>query len=37
MSGLEVVKKIEAVATTVRGPMRDVPEQSVVIESVKRA
>ncbi|WP_431819866.1 peptidylprolyl isomerase [Burkholderia sp. F1] len=33
VSGLDVVKKIEAVPTTVRGPMRDVPEQAVVIES----
>ncbi|KVN94670.1 peptidylprolyl isomerase [Burkholderia ubonensis] len=33
VSGLDVVKKIEAVPTTVRGPMRDVPEQAVLIES----
>ncbi|AOK59513.1 peptidylprolyl isomerase [Burkholderia ubonensis] len=33
VSGLDVVKKIEAVPTTARGPMRDVPEQAVLIES----
>jgi peptidyl-prolyl cis-trans isomerase A (cyclophilin A) len=33
VSGMDVVKKIEAVSTTSRGPMRDVPEQQVVIES----
>ncbi|AYZ65641.1 peptidyl-prolyl cis-trans isomerase [Burkholderia multivorans] len=33
VSGLDVVKKIEAVPTTVRGPMRDVPDQAVLIES----
>ncbi|CAM5311519.1 peptidylprolyl isomerase [Streptomyces abikoensis] len=33
-SGLDVVKNIEAVPTTVRGPMRGVPEQTVLIESV---
>ncbi|KVN80582.1 peptidylprolyl isomerase [Burkholderia ubonensis] len=33
VSGLDVVKKIEAVPTMVRGPMRDVPEQAVLIES----
>ncbi|MCA8336896.1 peptidylprolyl isomerase [Burkholderia multivorans] len=33
VSGLDVVKKIEAVPTTSRGPMQDVPAQPVVIES----
>ncbi len=33
VSGLDVVKKIEATSTTVRGPMRDVPEKPIVIES----
>ncbi|AOI65996.1 peptidylprolyl isomerase [Burkholderia territorii] len=33
VSGLDVVKKIEGVATTSRGPMQDVPAQPVVIES----
>ncbi|EIF81769.1 peptidyl-prolyl cis-trans isomerase A precursor, partial [Burkholderia pseudomallei 354a] len=33
VSGLDVVKKIEATPTTVRGPMRDVPEKPIVIES----
>ncbi|CAN0621898.1 peptidyl-prolyl cis-trans isomerase A [Burkholderia multivorans] len=33
VSGMDVVKKIEAAPTTSRGPMRDVPEQQVVIES----
>ena len=32
-SGLDVVKKIEGVATTSRGPMQDVPAQPIVIES----
>jgi peptidyl-prolyl cis-trans isomerase A (cyclophilin A) len=33
VSGMDVVKKIEAVPTTSRGPMQDVPAQPVVIES----
>ncbi|AJY11934.1 peptidyl-prolyl cis-trans isomerase [Burkholderia dolosa] len=33
VSGLDVVKKIESVPTTSRGPMQDVPVQPVVIES----
>ncbi|MBU9125399.1 peptidyl-prolyl cis-trans isomerase [Burkholderia multivorans] len=33
VSGLDVVKKIEAVPTTSRGPMQDVPAQPVMIES----
>ncbi|HEF5152696.1 peptidylprolyl isomerase [Burkholderia multivorans] len=33
VSGLDVVKKIEAVPTTSRGPMQDVPAQPIVIES----
>ncbi|WDD94525.1 peptidyl-prolyl cis-trans isomerase [Burkholderia sp. FERM BP-3421] len=33
VSGLDVVKKIEATPTTVRGPMRDVPEKPILIES----
>ena len=33
VSGLDVVKKIEGVATTSRGPMQDVPAQPVLIES----
>ncbi|HDR9289402.1 TPA: peptidyl-prolyl cis-trans isomerase [Burkholderia multivorans] len=33
VSGLDVVKKIEAVPTTSRGPMQNVPAQPVVIES----
>ena len=33
VSGLDVVKKIEGVATTSRGPMQDVPAQPIVIES----
>ncbi|CAB5310489.1 peptidylprolyl isomerase [Burkholderia multivorans] len=33
VSGLDVVKKIEVVPTTSRGPMQDVPAQPVVIES----
>jgi cyclophilin family peptidyl-prolyl cis-trans isomerase len=35
-SGLDVVKAIEAVDTTIRPPMRDVPTTPVVIESIKR-
>ncbi|MET5021286.1 peptidyl-prolyl cis-trans isomerase, partial [Burkholderia pseudomallei] len=33
VSGLVVVKKIVDTPTTVRGPMRDVPEKQIVIES----
>jgi len=33
VQGMDVVKKIEGVPTTTRGPMADVPEQQVVIES----
>ena len=33
ISGMDVVKKIEATPTTTRGPMADVPQQPVVIES----
>ena len=33
VSGMDVVKKIESAPTTSRGPMRDVPEQQIVIES----
>jgi len=32
-SGMEVVKKIEGTPTTTRGPMSDVPQKAVVIES----
>jgi len=32
-SGMDVVKKIEAAPTTTRGPMSDVPQKQVVIES----
>jgi peptidyl-prolyl cis-trans isomerase A (cyclophilin A) len=32
-SGMDVVKKIEGVPTTSRGPMSDVPQKAVVIES----
>ncbi|PXW26225.1 peptidylprolyl isomerase [Paraburkholderia caballeronis] len=31
--GMDVVKKIEATPTTTRGPMADVPQQEVVIQS----
>lgn len=31
--GMDVVKRIEAVPTTTRGPMSDVPQTAVVIES----
>jgi len=31
--GMDVVKKIEAVPTTTRGPMSDVPQNEVVIQS----
>ncbi|KAF1027663.1 MAG: Peptidyl-prolyl cis-trans isomerase A [Burkholderia plantarii] len=33
VSGMDVVKKIEAVPTTSRGAMRDVPQKPIVIES----
>lgn len=33
VSGMDVVNKIESAPTTSRGPMRDVPEQQIVIES----
>ena len=33
VSGMDVVKKIESAPTKSRGPMRDVPEQQIVIES----
>jgi peptidyl-prolyl cis-trans isomerase A (cyclophilin A) len=33
VSGMDVVKKIEASPTTTRGPMADVPQTPVVIES----
>ncbi len=33
VSGMEVVKKIEGTPTTTRGPMADVPQQPIVIES----
>ena len=32
-SGMDVVKKIEGTATTTRGPMSDVPQKPIVIES----
>ena len=32
-SGMDVVKKIEGTPTTSRGPMSDVPQKSIVIES----
>ncbi|MDR6419337.1 peptidylprolyl isomerase [Paraburkholderia phenoliruptrix] len=32
-SGMDVVKKIEATPTTTRGPMGDVPQKPIVIES----
>jgi peptidyl-prolyl cis-trans isomerase A (cyclophilin A) len=32
-SGMDVVKKIEATPTTTRGPMSDVPQQPIVIQS----
>ncbi len=35
VSGLDVVRKIEAVETAAKGPMQDVPKTPVVIESVK--
>ncbi len=30
---MDVVKKIEATPTTTRGPMADVPQQPIVIQS----
>lgn len=33
VSGMDVVKKIEGTPTTTRGPMADVPQQPIVIES----
>jgi peptidyl-prolyl cis-trans isomerase B (cyclophilin B) len=33
VSGMDVVKKIEASPTTARGPMADVPQTPIVIES----
>lgn len=33
VSGLDVVKKIESTPTTTRGPMADVPQQPIVIQS----
>jgi peptidyl-prolyl cis-trans isomerase A (cyclophilin A) len=36
VSGMDVVKKIEATTTTTRGPMQDVPAEPIVIESVRR-
>jgi cyclophilin family peptidyl-prolyl cis-trans isomerase len=36
VSGMDVVKKIEATPTTARPPMRDVPAEPIVIESVRR-
>jgi peptidyl-prolyl cis-trans isomerase A (cyclophilin A) len=33
VSGMDVVKKIEATPTTTRGPMADVPQTPIVIES----
>jgi cyclophilin family peptidyl-prolyl cis-trans isomerase len=35
-SGMDVVKAIEASPTTAKGRMRDVPAETIVIESVKR-
>ncbi|WJF91230.1 peptidylprolyl isomerase [Paraburkholderia bonniea] len=32
-SGMDVVKKIEGMPTTTRGPMSDVPQKAIVIES----
>jgi cyclophilin family peptidyl-prolyl cis-trans isomerase len=34
--GMEVVKKIEAVATTTVGPFENVPKQDVVIQKVEQ-
>lgn len=36
ISGMEVVNKIRKVKTTTKGMYRDVPVQSVVIESIER-
>ncbi|WP_144112581.1 peptidylprolyl isomerase [Paraburkholderia sp. BCC1886] len=36
-SGMDVVKKIEATPTTTRGPMSDVPQKAIVIESATLA
>ena len=33
ISGLDVVKKIEGVPTTTRGPLADIPVTNVVIQS----
>ncbi len=33
VSGMDVVKKIEATPTTTRGPMANVPQQPIVLES----
>lgn len=33
VSGMDIVKKIEATPTTTRGPMSDVPQQPIVIQS----
>lgn len=33
VSGMDVVKKIESTPTTTRGPMADVPQQQITIES----
>ncbi|GLU31550.1 peptidylprolyl isomerase [Trinickia caryophylli] len=35
VSGMDVVKKIEATPTTTRGPMADVPQKPIVIESAR--
>ncbi|HEV3106795.1 MAG TPA: peptidylprolyl isomerase [Trinickia sp.] len=35
VSGMDVVKKIEATPTTTRGPMANVPQTQVVIESAR--
>jgi peptidyl-prolyl cis-trans isomerase A (cyclophilin A) len=32
-AGMDVVKKIEGTPTTTRGPMADVPQTPIVIES----
>jgi len=36
VSGMDVVRKIEATPTTMRSRMKDVPTEPIVIESVKR-
>jgi peptidyl-prolyl cis-trans isomerase A (cyclophilin A) len=33
VAGMDVVKKIEGTPTTTRGPMGDVPQTNVVIQS----